>query len=72
MTDVDYQVECLTRDLLLILIERRQISLQEALSCLYNSDTYARLKDPRSGLYFQSPGYVYDFLEKEINTGKMG
>ncbi len=68
MTDVDYQVECLARDLLMLLMERRQLSLQEALSCLYTSKTYARLKDPRSGLYFQSPGYVYDFLEEEAKT----
>lgn len=27
--------------------------------------------DPRSGLYFQAPGYVYDFLNKEIECGKM-
>jgi len=38
---------------------------------LYTSDTYAKLKNPHTGLYFQSSGYVYDFLLKEITTGRM-
>ena len=71
MTEVDYQIECLSRDLILMLMERRGINLQEALHTLYTSETYLKLKDERSGLYFQSAGYVYDFLEKEICTGKM-
>ena len=36
-----------------------------------HSETYEKLSDPRSGLYFQAPGYVYDFLNKEIEYGKM-
>lgn len=42
---------------------------ERALDTLYTSDTYTKLKDKRTGLYFQSPLYVYDFLEKEILTG---
>lgn len=71
MTDFDYQVELLTRDLVLLLMERRSMTMPQALEAIYNSDTYNRLKDARSGLYFQSPGYVYDFLDKELSTGRM-
>ncbi len=71
MTDFDYQVELLTRDLVLLLMERRSMTMPQALEAIYNSDTYNRLKDARSGLYFQSPGYVYDFLDKEISTGRV-
>ena len=71
MTDIEFQLECLTRDLILLLIERQGMSMQDALHTLYTSDTYVKLKDTRSGLYFQSPGYVYDFLDKEISTGKV-
>lgn len=41
------------------------------LRTLYTSDTYAKLQDAKTGLYFQSPRYVYDFLRNEIKTGKM-
>ncbi len=64
-------VEGMTRDLTVLLMERRHITLPDALDTIYNSETYEKLSDPRSGLYFQAPGYVYDFLEKEIDYGKM-
>lgn len=71
MSDIDYQIECMAKDLVLLLIQRHKLELQVALRILYTSDTYAKLKNPHTGLYFQSPGYVYDFLEKEITTGRM-
>lgn len=71
MTNFDYMVEGMTRDLAVMLIERRGMSMTDALDTLYNSETYEKLSDPRSGLYFQAPGYVYDFLDKEIEYGKI-
>jgi hypothetical protein len=71
MTDFDYMVEGMTRDLVVLLMERRHMTMSDAFDTIYNSETYEKLTDPRSGLYFQAPGYVYDFLEKEINYGKM-
>ena len=71
MGDFEFMVEGMARDLVIRLMERREMSMPSALETLYNSETYEKLSDPRSGLYFQSPGYVYDFLEKEIEYGKM-
>lgn len=71
MTDFDYMLEGMTRDLTVMLMERRKMPMTDALDTLYNSETYEKLSDPRSGLYFQAPGYVYDFLDKEIEYGKM-
>ena len=71
MTDFDYMLEGMTRDLTVLLMERRKMPMTDALDTLYTSETYEKLSDPRSGLYFQSPGYVYDFLDKEIEYGKM-
>ena len=31
-----------------------------------NADTYQRLQRDATGLYYQSPGYVYSFLENEL------
>ena len=71
MTDFDYMLEGMTRDLTVLLMERRKMPMTDGLDTLYNSETYEKLSDPRSGLYFQAPGYVYDFLDKEIEYGKM-
>ena len=71
MTDFDFMLEGMTSDLAVMLMERRKMPMTDALDTLYNSETYEKLSDPRSGLYFQAPGYVYDFLDKEIEYGRM-
>lgn len=61
--------EYMTADMLSILMEDRNMPMQEAMLLFYNSDTYARLHDAESGLYYQSPGYVLDCLDNELTTG---
>lgn len=70
--DFDFMVDILTRDLISLLMERQNLSMKAAFDVFYNSDTYAALNRPESGLYFQSPKYVYSILENEMKTGKMG
>ena len=48
-----------------------EIAPSEAMDILYNSETYAKLKDPKTGLYFQSPAYIYGYLDKEIKQGSL-
>ena len=71
MKDIQYMNECMMRDLAMMLIKEYNISLTEALGMLYNSETYEKLQDPRTGLYFQSPVYVFDFLQRELKQGKI-
>ncbi len=71
MTDFEYQIECTTRDLADKLVGDFSMSVPQALRVVYNSETYEKLINPRTGLYFQSPLYVYDFLKNEVLTGKM-
>lgn len=71
MSNIEYMNECMTRDLAVMLVEDYQISIPEALEILYNSETYEKLQDERTGLYFQSPVYVYDFLQNELKNGKI-
>ncbi len=39
----------------------------EALDKLYKSQTFAKIEDPQTGLYFQSPVYVFDFFKEEFS-----
>lgn len=71
MSDIDYMNECTTRDLALMLVEDYNISLPEALNILYNSETFQMLQDERTGLYYQSPVYIYDYLKRELTLGKL-
>lgn len=63
--------EELCAELVEILIEEWHFSMQDALGVLYNSDTFALIQDEGTGLYYQSSGYVYTFLDEELKTGKV-
>lgn len=63
-----FMVETLTRELIARLMEERSLSMREAMDIVYNSKTYAALNNLNTGLYFQSPAYVYDVLAEELET----
>ena len=71
MKEIQYMNECMLRDLAMMLIGEYNISLAEALDILYNSETFEKLQNTETGLYFQSPVYVFDFLQKELRQGKI-
>ncbi len=48
------------------LVDDYHYSLEEAIDVLYTSVTFERLQDDATGLYYQSPGYVYSFLQSEL------
>jgi hypothetical protein len=54
-------------ELIQILMEKYGYTLEKAMDTLYNSETFARLQDADTGLYYQSPGYVYSFLNSELS-----
>ena len=53
---------------LLLLNDNPQLSLEQALADVINSDTYLRLMRESTHLYYQSPRYVSSFLQAEINA----
>ncbi len=61
--------EAIATDLAELLAKDFGMGIAESLDTLYNSETYAKLSDPNTGLYFQSAQYVYSFLKNELNTG---
>ena len=63
--DFEYMKNCLTRDILDILVEERGLDLSQAFDLLYNSALFQKLETPKSGLYFQSPRYVLSYLDSE-------
>ena len=58
----EYMVEGMTSDLIRLVMENEQLSMPEAFDKVYNSKTYEHLLNPKSQLYYQSPGYVYACL----------
>lgn len=66
-----FMIEELVKDMALILINERGMSMMDALDAIYNSDTYSSLINLKSGLYSQSTAYVYEYLDNELRTGSM-
>lgn len=71
-TGFDYMKEALIADLVELLTRDFGMSITEALDVMYGSETYLKLCDPNTGLYFQSAQYVYSFLKSELQTAKIG
>lgn len=70
-SDFNYMKEALASDLAELLAKDFGMSIIESLDTLYNSETYVKLSDPNTGLYFQSTQYVYSFLKTELTTGSI-
>lgn len=54
--------EDLAAQLIDMLMKEQKMPMQEALDVFYNSDTYMNLANPKTGLFHQSPGYVFRAL----------
>lgn len=65
------QIQCMKEDmtaaLAQILIEEQHYSMEQALDVVYNSATFHNLQNSSTGYYYQSVGFVYDDLQKEMN-----
>ena len=45
------------------------IEYDDAMHTIYDSDIYEKLMDAETGLYRESPSYVFCLLQDEINFG---
>jgi hypothetical protein len=70
--DFNYMKEALAVDLAELLAKEFDMTITDALDALYGSETYTKLCNPDTGLYFQSTLYVYSFLKNELLTAKFG
>ena len=59
--------EEIVKDLIARLMDERCLSLQQAFDAVYTSRLFEKLSDPKTGLFFQSSGYVYSYLIEELD-----
>lgn len=70
--DKQFMIESLATELTLMLIENRLLSMEEALDTLYNSHTFRLIEDENTGLYYQGPVFVMEYLNEELNKNAQG
>ena len=58
--------EEIVKDIIARLMDERGLTMQQAFNSVYTSRLFEKLSDPKTGLYFQSSGYVYDYLLDEL------
>ena len=65
VSQVEFQnmKEDIVKDMISRLMEERGLSMK-----VYNSHLFEKLSDPKTGLYFQSSGYVYSYLLDELSA----
>ena len=51
------------------IIDMISIEYDEAMNKFYNSEVFEKLIDKETGLYLESPEYVYDLFKDEMNFG---
>lgn len=63
--------EEIVKDMISRLIEERRLSLQQAFDVVYTSRLFEKLSNPKTGLFFQSSGYVYSYLLEELDGNNL-
>lgn len=69
--NIQFQIECLSTELVEMLMEEYDWDIRRTLDELYKSQTFEKINDPLCGLYYQGAVYVFQFLKNEMETGKM-
>mgnify|MGYP007102106772 CR=1 FL=1 len=62
-------IEYMVQDLVEMLTENQKIEYDVAMRMIYDSQVYEKVIDTETGLYRESPAYVYGLLQDELNFG---
>lgn len=63
---IRFLIEGISADVVRYLVERDGYTLKNALMVFHNSKIFDFLHDAETGLYIQSPAYIYTLLKEEI------
>lgn len=65
-----FLLEAISTDIIGWLIRDNGLSITEAVATWYNSETFEKISQPDTGMYIESPAYNYEFLKRELVTGR--
>ena len=69
MCKKDELLEYVIQDIIDMISTDWSIEYDEAKNKVYNSEVFEKLIDEETGLYLESPNYVYDLFKDEMNFG---
>ena len=71
MSDRKFLIEVNIQDVLKYIITDFDISITEAMRRFYVSEVFAKLQNTDTGLYLESPAYIYDLYRDEVKNGRL-
>ena len=72
MSEKDLMIADMVKDLAFLLMEQNpELTMEQSLSTVFNSDTYQKILNEKTTLYYQSPRYVFSFLDSELKSGRI-
>ena len=63
---IEFIINCDVEEIISLLQEDYGMDMLDAFDTIYNSKIYKKLTDTETGLYVQSPLYIYEYLKEEI------
>lgn len=66
--DRQFQIECLTNELVAMLMEEHRMTMEQAMDTVYSSHTFEKVERTSTGLFYQGSVYVMDMLREELGT----
>ena len=66
--DRQFQIECLTNELVAMLMEERGLTMEQAMDSVYSSHTFEKVERTSTGLFYQGSVYVMDMLREELEA----
>jgi len=64
-------IAMITPGIISLLMENRELGIEEASSLLYNSELYRCLEDEKTKVWRLGYPLLYDLLEEELETGSI-
>ena len=71
MSKQEQLIEYTIQDIVQFIVEDRKIDFDQAMHMFYDSHTFDKLQDLTTGLYTESPAYVYGIFQDEQNFGRL-
>ena len=68
MSDREFLVEANIQDVLKYIIIERGLSIMDAMRQFYASEVFKKLQNYETGLYLESPAYIYELYRNEVEN----
>ena len=68
---IEMKAYMVNRLAMMLLEHNQEMSMEQALGVVFNSDIYQKIMNDKTRFYYQSPLYVFAYLDQELKEGKI-